>query len=163
MLKISIIGASGTIGKNVAFNLAKNDVIDEIVLYSREHNHEKVIGEVLDIYDALVAENIESMLIPSSDIKDIAGSDIVLVTAGIPKKESSTRLNLAQTNSKIIKKYSIDIAKYAPNSIILIVTNPVDVMTSIALEYSGFEKTKVIGLGNHLDSLRLKTILAKHF
>ncbi|MBE6485322.1 MAG: malate dehydrogenase [Methanosphaera stadtmanae] len=162
-MKISIIGASGTIGKNVAFNLTKNEVIDEIVLYSRRHNYEKIIGEVLDIYDALVAENIDSTLIPTSNIEDISGSDIVLLTAGVPRKKSSTRLNLAQTNSKIIKKYSQYIAKYAPNSIILVVTNPVDVMTSIALEYSGFEKTKVIGLGNHLDSLRLKTILAKHF
>lgn len=163
MVKITIMGASGTIGKNVAFNLAKEDVIDEIVLYSREHNHEKVAGEVLDMYDALVAEDIESTLIPSSNIGDIKDSDIVLITAGVPRKDSTTRLSLARTNSKIIKKYSQYVSEYAPNSILLIVTNPVDVMTSIALKYSGFEKNKVIGLGNHLDSLRLKTILAKHF
>lgn len=163
MVKISIIGASGTVGKNVAFNLAKEDMIDEIVLYSREHSHERVAGEVLDMYDALVAENVECSLTPSSRIEDIAGSDIVLITAGVPRKESSTRLDLAKTNSEIIKSYSQYVSRYAPDSILLIVTNPVDVMTSIALEYSGFDKGRVIGLGNHLDSLRLKTILSKHF
>jgi len=93
----------------------------------------------------------------------MVGSDIVLITAGVSRKNNMTRLDLAQINSKIIKNYSQNIAEYAPNSIILVVTNPVDVMTTIALEYSGFDKTKVIGLGNHLDSLRLKNLLAKHF
>lgn len=163
MVKISIIGASGTIGKNVAFTLAREDVIDEIVMYSRESSHNRVKGEVLDMYDALAAEDIESVLTASSDIEDIAGSKIVLITSGIPRKDGYSRLDLAVPNAKIIRGYAQDIAKYAPDSIILIVTNPVDVMTSIALKYSGFEKTRVIGLGNHLDSLRLKTILAKHF
>jgi len=163
MVKISIIGASGTIGKNVAFTLAREDVIDEIVMYSRESSHNRVIGEVLDMYDALAAEDIESVLTASSNIEDIAGSKIVLITSGVPRKDGYTRLDLAVPNAKIIKEYAQSIAKYAPDSIILIVTDPVDVMTSIALKYSGFEKTRVIGLGNHLDSLRLKTILSKHF
>ena len=163
MVKITIIGASGTIGKNVAFTLAKEDVIDEIVMYSRERSHPKVTGEVLDMYDALAAEDIDSVLTPSCNVEDIAGSKIVLITSGVPRKDGYTRLDLAVPNAKIIKEYAQDIAKYAPDSIILIVTNPVDVMTSIALEYSGFEKNRVIGLGNHLDSLRLKTILSRHF
>ena len=163
MVKVTIIGASGTVGKNVAFQLAKETVIDEIILFSREKSHQKVCGEVTDMYDALAAENIDSRLIPTYNIEDIIDSDIVLITAGVSRKNNMTRLDLAQINSKIIKNYSQKIAKYAPNSIILIVTNPVDVMTTIALEYSGFEKTKVIGLGNHLDSLRLKNLLAKHF
>lgn len=163
MVKITIMGASGTIGKNVAFTLAREDVIDEIVMYSRESSHDKVTGEVLDMYDALAAEDIDSVLTASSNIEDIADSKIVLITSGVPRKDGYTRLDLAIPNAKIIKEYAQDIAKYAPDSIILIVTNPVDVMTSIALKYSGFEKTRVIGLGNHLDSLRLKTILSKHF
>lgn len=163
MVKITIIGASGTIGKNVAFTLAKEDVIDEIVMYSRKKSHAKVTGEVLDMYDALAAEDIDSVLTPSCNVEDIADSKVVLITSGVPRKDGSTRLDLAAPNAKIIKGYAQDIAKYAPDAVILIVTNPVDVMTSIALEYSGFDKSRVIGLGNHLDSLRLKTILAKHF
>ena len=163
LVKITIMGASGTIGKNVAFTLANEKVIDEIVMYSRENSHERVTGEVLDMYDALAAENIDSVLTPSCNIEDIAGSKIVLITSGVPRNDGYTRLDLAIPNAKIIKEYVQNIAKYAPDSIILIVTNPVDVMTSIALEYSGFNKERVIGLGNHLDSLRLKTILSKHF
>lgn len=132
-------------------------------MYSRESSHNRVKGEVLDMYDALAAEDIESVLTASSNIEDISDSKIVLITSGVPRKDGYTRLDLAVPNAKIIKDYAQAIAKYAPDSIILIVTNPVDVMTSIALKYSGFEKTRVIGLGNHLDSLRLKTILAKHF
>ena len=90
-------------------------------------------------------------------------SDIVLITAGMARKEGMDRLDLAKPNAKIVHNYGKQIAKYAPDSIILVVTNPVDVMTTIALESSGFDKKKVIGLGNHLDSLRLKMILAKHF
>lgn len=163
MVKVTIIGASGTIGKNVAFNLAKEDVIDEIVLFSRKKSYQKVCGEIADMYDALAAVDIDSRFTPTYNMEDISGSDIVLITAGVPRKKTMTRLDLAKTNSRIIKSYSEDIARYAPNSIILIVTNPVDVMTTIALEYSGFDKNKVIGLGNHLDSLRLKTLLSKHF
>lgn len=163
MVKITIMGASGTIGKNVAFTLAKEDNIDEIVLFTRKSSYEKITGEILDMYDALAAEDIDCILTPSSDFADLEGSSIVLISSGIPRKEGMSRLELAIPNAKIIKEYSEKIAEYAPESVILIVTNPVDVMTTIALEASGFDKRKVIGLGNHLDSLRLKTILAQTF
>jgi malate dehydrogenase len=103
------------------------------------------------------------ILTPSYDYEDIRGSEIVLITSGTPRKEGMNRLDLAIPNAKIVEEYAKNIAIYAPDSIILIVTNPVDVMTTIALEASGFDKSRVIGLGNHLDSLRLKTMLAKHY
>lgn len=115
------------------------------------------------MYDALAAENIRCNLIPSNNYEDMKDSDIVLISAGIPRKEGMDRLDLAKPNAEIVHNYGKQIAKYAPNSIIIIATNPVDVMTTIALEASGFDKNKVIGIGNHLDSLRLKMILAKHF
>lgn len=163
MVKITIFGASGTIGKNVAFQLAKEDQIHEIVMFSRPSSNDKVKGEISDMYDALSADNIDVVLTPSCDYEDIEGSSIVLITSGTPRKEGMSRLDLAIPNANIVKEYSKNIAKYAPDSIILIVTNPVDVMTTIALEASGFDKKRVIGLGNHLDSLRLKTIISKHF
>ena len=163
MVKITIIGASGTIGKNVAFTLAKEDQIHEIVMFSRKSSNERVKGEIRDMYDALSADNIDVTLTPSYDFEDIRGSEIVLITSGTPRKQGMSRLDLAIPNAKIIENYAKNIAVYAPDSIILIVTNPVDVMTSIALEASGFDKNRVIGLGNHLDSLRLKTMLAKHY
>ena len=161
MAKVSILGATGVIGKNVAFTLARADTVDEIVLFAKESSIEKAKGESFDMYDALAAEDIDCKLTPSSQFSDIANSDIVLITAGAPRKEGMKRLDLAIPNAEIVRDYAEKIAVHAPDSIILIATNPVDVMTTIALEASGFDKTKVIGIGNHLDSLRLKTYFSK--
>lgn len=161
MVKVSILGSTGIIGKNVAFTLARADTVDEIVLYARSQSIEKAKGETYDMYDALAAEDIDCRLTPSSDFNDISGSDIVLITAGIPRQEGMNRRDLAIPNAKIVRAYAKQIAIHAPDCIILIATNPVDVMTSVALEYSGFDKNKVIGIGNHLDSLRLKTYFSR--
>ena len=92
---------------------------------------------------------------------DIAGSHIVLIAAGIHREKGMNRLDLAVPNAKIVTYYSKKIAEYSPDSIILVATNPVDVMTTIALKASGFKKNKVIGVGNHLDSLRLKNYFSR--
>ena len=161
MVKVSILGATGVIGKNVAFTLARADTVDEIVLFSRPESIDKAKGESYDMYDALAAEDIDCKLSPSSDYNDISGSDIVLITAGTPRQEGMSRMDLAIPNAQIVKNYAENIAAYAPDSIILIATNPFDVMTTIALEASGFKKSKVIGIGNHLDSLRLKAYFSR--
>lgn len=161
MVKVSILGSTGVIGKNVAFALARADTVDEIVMFARSQSLDKAKGETFDMYDALAAEDIDCKLTPSSDFKDIAGSSIVLITAGIPRQEGMNRRDLAIPNAKIIKKYAEQIAIHAPDSIILIATNPVDVMTTVALKYSGFDRKNVIGIGNHLDSLRLKAYFSK--
>lgn len=161
MVKVSILGATGVIGKNVAFTLARADTVDEIVLFSRPESVDKAKGETFDMYDALAAEDIDCLLTPSCDYNDIKDSEIILITAGTPRKEGMKRLDLAIPNAKIVRDYAKKISVYAPDSIILIATNPVDVMTTIALEASGFDKRKVIGIGNHLDSLRLKAYISR--
>ena len=161
MVKVSILGSTGVIGKNVAFTLARTDTVDEIVLFARESSVDKAKGETFDMYDALAAEDIDCKLNPTSNFEDIKNSAIVLITSGIPRKEGMKRLDLAVPNAEIVWNYSKEIAKYAPDSIILIATNPVDVMTTVALKASGFKKSKVIGIGNHLDSLRLKNYFSR--
>ncbi|WP_296890326.1 malate dehydrogenase [uncultured Methanobrevibacter sp.] len=161
MVKVSILGATGVIGKNVAFTLARADTVDEIVLFAREGSIDKAKGESFDMYDALAAEDIDCKLTPSTYYDDIKNSSIVLITAGTPRKEGMTRMDLAIPNAEIVRNYAEKIAVHAPDSIILIATNPVDVMTTVALEASGFDKTRVIGIGNHLDSLRLKTYFSR--
>ncbi len=161
MVKVSILGSTGTIGKNVAFTLAKEETVDEIVMLSRPESFDKVKGETYDMYDALAARDIDCKLIPSYNFEDIKGSAVVLIAAGIHREPGMNRLDLAVPNAKIVSNYSKQIAKYAPDSIILVATNPVDVMTTIALEASGFSKKKVIGVGNHLDSLRLKNYFSR--
>lgn len=157
MVKVSIMGSTGVIGKNVAFTLARADTVDEIVMFARPQSFEKAKGETFDMYDALAAEDIDCRLTPTSDYEDLKDSAIVLISSGIPRQEGMNRRDLAIPNAKIVEEYAKEIAKHAPDSIILVVTNPVDIMTTVVLKASGFKKTRVIGIGNHLDSLRLKT------
>lgn len=161
MVKVSIMGATGVIGKNVAFTLARADTVDEIVLFARPGSVEKAKGESFDMYDALAAEDIDCKLTPSSDFQDLKNSSIVLITAGTPREEGMNRRDLALPNAKIVNNYAKEIAANAPDAIILVATNPVDVMTTVALKASGFDKRRVIGIGNHLDSLRLKAYFSR--
>lgn len=162
MVKVSILGSTGIIGKNVAFTLAREDTVDEIVMFTRPQSVNKAKGETYDMYDALAARDIDCRLTPTSDFEDIRNSNIVLISAGTPRQEGMKRLDLAIPNAEIVSYYSKKIAEYAPDSIILVATNPVDVMTTIALKASGFKKSKVLGVGNHLDSLRLKNYFSRH-
>lgn len=161
MVKVSIMGSTGIIGKNVAFTLARADTVDEIVLFARPESVEKARGESFDMYDALAAEDIDCLLTPTSEYADLKDSAIVLITAGIPREEGMNRRDLAVPNAKIVAEYSHQISIHAPDSIILVATNPVDVMTTVAYKSSGFKKSKVIGIGNHLDSLRLKAYFSR--
>lgn len=149
------------IGKNVAFTLARADTVDEIVMFARPQSFDKAKGETFDMYDALAAEDIDCKLTPTSDFDDIKDSAIVLITAGTPRQEGMNRRDLAVPNAKIVGEYSKQIALHAPDSIILIATNPVDIMTTVALRCSGFDRKRVIGIGSHLDSLRLKTYFSR--
>lgn len=162
-MKVSVIGASGRVGKAAAFCLAEESVVSDMVLLSREKSLDQIQGEALDMKDALAAKDIGVSITPSSNFEDMAGSKIVVITAGVPRTPDMTRMDLAIPNAKIVAQYSKLVAKYAPESIILVITNPVDVMTYVAYKASGFPRNRVIGLGNHLDSLRLKNLFAKQF
>ncbi|MDD1764051.1 MAG: malate dehydrogenase [Methanobacteriaceae archaeon] len=162
-MKVTVLGGSGRVGKAAAFCLAEEDLVDEMVLLSREKSLDKIKGESLDMNDAMAARDIKITIKASCDLKDMHDSRVVVLSAGVPRQEGMSRQDLSRTNSRIVAHYAKQIAKYAPDSIILVVTNPVDVMTYIALKKSGFSKNKVMGLGNHLDSLRLKNLISKHF
>ena len=160
MVKVSIMGSTGIIGKNVAFTLARADTVDEIVFFARPQSVDKAKGETFDMYDALAAEDIDCKLTPTDDFNDLKNSEIVLITAGVHREEGMNRRDLAIPNGEIVE-YAHQISVHAPDSIIMVATNPVDVMTTVAYKASGFKKTKVIGIGNHLDSLRLKAYFSR--
>ena len=162
-MKVSIIGATGRVGRAAAFCLAEENSVNKLVLISREESLCKIQGESLDIYDALAAKGIYVSIKTSCKLEDIEGSSVVVLTAGASRRPGMERADLGVENAKIVAKYSKKIAEIAPDSIILVITNPVDVMTYVALKASGFKKEKVFGLGNHLDSLRFKNYIAKHF
>jgi malate dehydrogenase len=163
LLKVSIIGATGRVGRAAAFCLAEENSVNRLVLIAREESLCKIQGESLDIYDALAAKGIYVSIKTSCELEDIAGSSVVVLAAGASRKPGMEREDLGARNAQIVAEYSKKIAEVAPDSIILVITNPVDVMTYVALKASGFKKNKVFGLGNHLDSLRFKNYIAKHF
>ncbi|MBI5681521.1 MAG: malate dehydrogenase [Methanobacterium sp.] len=162
-MKVSIIGATGRVGRAAAFCLAEENSVGKLVLFAREESLCKIEGESLDIYDALAAKGIYVSIKTTCDLKDIEDSNVVVLSAGISRKAGEEREDLGVQNAKIVAEYAKKVAEIAPDAIILVITNPVDVMTYVALKASGFKKNKVFGLGNHLDSLRFKTYIAKHF
>jgi malate dehydrogenase len=163
MYKVSIIGASGTAGRYAALAISRISNMREVLLFGRPHSQTVLEGIARDLLDSSAAIGIPTKVSWSSNIQDLAGSDIVIITAGSPRKAGEDRFELAYQNAGIIAEYSKNIAQIAPESLIMVVSNPVDIMTSIALEYSGKDRRHVFGLGTHLDSMRLKSLIAEHY
>ncbi|MBW9220781.1 malate dehydrogenase [Methanothermococcus sp. SCGC AD-155-M21] len=164
-MKISIIGASGKIGSAVSFLIAREPSIKHTVLISREKSLNKLEGIKMDMYDALAAESSDAEIevYGDNDLSNaVEGSEITVISAGIPRSDNMSRTDLAKVNAKIIKKYVKDISKTCDTKL-FIVTNPVDIMTQKALFESGYDKNQVFGLGTHLDSMRFKVAIAKYF
>ncbi|WP_162164053.1 L-lactate dehydrogenase [Acholeplasma hippikon] len=156
--KISVIGA-GNVGAATAFSLMMNKVASEIVIY--DIDHKKAEGEALDIYQgtSLVAP----VLVNAGTIEDTKDSDIVIITAGAAQKPGETRLDLVNKNITIYQKLIPEIVAQNPNSILLVVSNPVDILTYITWKISGFPKERVIGSGTVLDTSRFKSSIAREF
>ncbi|MBI5001304.1 MAG: malate dehydrogenase [Euryarchaeota archaeon] len=155
MSKISVIGA-GRLGSTIAFSVAKEQISDELVLLDIIEN--LVIGEGLDIGQTCLCHVTASM-----DYSNISGSDLIIIVAGIARKPDMTREQLLGTNVKIMKSVIEQVHKYAPNSKLLVISNPMDSMTYVALKESGFEKKKVFGMGGVVDSNRFRYFLAREF
>ncbi len=158
MSKISIIGA-GSIGATTAFALLQKGIAREIVI--NDINQEKALGEVLDlIHGSALASPCNVTLGALEDTKD---SDIIIITAGVAQKPGETRLDLVDKNYKIFKSFVPTLAKLSPNAILLVVSNPVDILAYMTYKLSGFPKERVIGSGTVLDTTRLRSLLGKYF
>ena len=158
MSKITVIGA-GSVGATIANDLMVQGIASEIVLI--DINERKAMGEALDIYQG--APFCVPAVVRAGDYEDAEGSDIVVITSGMPRKPGMTRLDLAQTNVNIIKDIAPKIVKAAPNAIYVIVSNPVDILTYVFTKISGLPQRQVIGSGTILDTSRLQSELAKRF
>ena len=158
MSKISIIGA-GSIGATTAFALLQKGVARKIVI--NDINQEKALGEVLDLmHGSSLCRPCNVTLGTLEDTKD---SDIIIITAGSPQKPGETRLDLVDKNYSIFKDFIPKIAKASPDAILLVVSNPVDVLAYMTYKLSGFPKERVIGSGTVLDTARLRSLLGKYF
>ncbi|MGH4120329.1 L-lactate dehydrogenase [Clostridium sp.] len=156
--KISIIGA-GFVGSTTAFALMTSGLASEIVIV--DINKEKAEGEAMDLSHG--APFVKPIDITSGEYSDTKESDIVIITAGIGPKPGDTRLDCISKNLKIYESIVPEIVKYSPDSILLVVSNPVDILTYITYKLSGFPSNRVIGSGTVLDTSRFKYMLSKHF
>ncbi len=157
--KVSVIGAGFT-GATTAFLLAQKELSD-VVLVDIQQLENPTKGKALDMLEASPVQGFDANIIGTSDYADTADSDIVIITAGIARKPGMSRDDLVQTNQKIMKSVTQEIVKYSPNTIILVLTNPVDAMTYTVYKESGFPKSRVIGQSGVLDTARFRTFVAQ--
>lgn len=155
--KVAIIGC-GKVGMSTAYALVLDGEVNELVLYSR--SKDKVIGEKLDLEHGLTfLDHVD--VIATDDYKDLAGTDIVIISAGAAQRPGDTRLDLNDRNKAIMEKIIPEVVENAPDAIILMVTNPVDVLTYHAYNLAGLPKGKVFGTGTVLDTARFRYHLAE--
>ena len=157
MAKVTVIG-SGNVGATCANVLAHKDIVKEVVLLDIQGNMAK--GKALDTWQQAPIDSYSTTLIGTDDYELTANSDIVVITAGIPRKPGMTRDDLVATNAKIVTSVIENIKKYSPNPIIIVVSNPLDVMTYAAYKKAGLDKTRVIGMAGILDTARYRAFLA---
>ncbi|MHA1264637.1 MAG: L-lactate dehydrogenase [Candidatus Helarchaeota archaeon] len=156
--KIAIIGM-GTVGSTFAFSLMVHGLVSEIVLIDK--NYKKAEGEAMDLNHGLPFVN--PTQIWAGDYSDCKNADIIVLTAGVAQKPGESRLALVNRNTKIFKEIVAEVVNYNKSAILLIATNPVDIMTYLTLKLSKFSSTKVIGSGTILDTARLRYLLSTHF
>jgi len=150
--KVSIIGA-GNVGATVAYSLAMKGSCHEIVL--RDRAPEIARGKALDMSQAANAARTHTVVSVAEQASDMADSDVVVITAGSPRKPGMSRDDLLMINADITKQVVADVREHAPDSVIIMVSNPLDVMTYVALKESGFPRERVLGMAGILDSARM--------
>lgn len=157
--KIAVIGAGFT-GATTALLLAQKELGD-IVLLDVPNMENPTKGKALDMLEASPVQKFDANIVGTSDFIDIQGADLVIMTAGIPRKPGMSRDDLVLTNSQIMKAISEQVARYAPHSYILVLSNPVDAMTYVCYKTTGFPKNRIIGQSGVLDTARFNTFVAR--
>lgn len=156
--KVSIIGA-GFVGATTAYALMNSGVATEICLF--DINMDKAMGEVMDLVHG--TSFVKPVSIYAGSIEETKNSDIVIITAGAAQKEGETRLDLIEKNYNIFKSFIPQVAAASPNAILLVVSNPCDILAYITYKLSGFPKERVFASGTVLDTSRLKYVIGKYF
>jgi len=157
-MKITVIGA-GYVGGQIADRLVFGKLANKVILI--DTYKDLALAKAEDISHAINIYKLDCKITGTDDFSFCKDSNIVVITAGISRKPGMARDNLAKTNKDIITQITKEVVKFAPDSIIIVVTNPVDIMTYFVYHYSGFDKSKVIGMAGVLDSGRLSHIISK--
>ncbi len=154
--KITVIGA-GHVGESTALMLAQKELGDVVLA---DIVPDMPQGKALDLMEMTPLIGIDSNVRGSNDLADIAGSDVVVMTAGLPRKPGMDRMDLITKNAEIVGGVAEGIKKHAPNAIVVVVSNPLDVMTYLMYKTTGFNKKRVVGMAGILDSTRLRAFVA---
>ena len=157
-MKITVVGA-GNVGATAALRIAEKQLAKEVVLIDIVEGVPQ--GKALDMYESGAVGLFDTQVSGSNDYKDSADSDIILITAGLARKPGMTREDLLNKNAAIIKDVTTQVMKYSANPIIIMVSNPLDVMTFVAWSASGLPKERVIGMAGVLDTARYKSFIAE--
>ncbi len=155
--KVTVVG-TGMVGGTVAQLMAQRDYVDVVMIDIVEGMPQ---GKALDLREAGPVLGYDSYLHGTNDYADAEGSDIVVITSGIPRKPGMSRDDLLKTNRGILQSVSSEIAKVAPDAILIVVSNPLDAMCHVALETTGFPRERVIGMAGVLDSARFRSFIAE--
>jgi malate dehydrogenase len=155
--KVTVIGGAGNVGATVARAIAVKELADVVVIDIAD---QKAAGLALDLFEANPIEGSDSRLIGGGDYADAAGSDVVVITSGVPRKPGMSRDDLLQVNYKIMQQVTEQVVKHCPNAIIVPVANPLDAMCQAVYRLSGLPRERVIGMAGVLDSARMRAFIA---
>ncbi|TAF56729.1 MAG: malate dehydrogenase [Sphingobacteriia bacterium] len=159
-MKVTVVGA-GAVGATCADNIARKELCTELVLLDIKEGLAE--GKAQDMMQTAALLGFDTKIVGSTnDYSKTAGSDVVVITSGIPRKPGMTREELIGTNAGIVKGVAENILKFSPDAIIIVISNPMDTMTYLALQATGLPKHRIIGMGGTLDSSRFKYQLSQH-
>lgn len=154
--KISIVGA-GFVGSTCAHWAASKELGDIVLV---DINGDAAKGKALDLFESSPVEGFDSNVVGTSDYSHTKDSDVVVITAGLPRKPGMSRDDLLATNAKIVGDCATQVAKHAPNAVLIVVSNPLDAMCHVAMKASGFPRERVIGMAGVLDGARFRSFIA---
>jgi len=156
--KVTVVGGAGNVGATVARSIAEKGLADVVIIDIAET---KAAGVALDIYETCPIIGSDSRVIGGNDWSAAAGSDVVVITSGKPRKPGMSRDDLVKTNAGIVQSVGEQIKRVAPNAIVLVVSNPLDVMCYVAKKATGFPRERVVGMAGVLDTARYRMFLAE--
>ncbi len=165
-MKVTVVGAGGNVGSTVSMAVAQRDFAKEVVMVDivQEKDGDKIYpskGRALDQWESSPIHQFDTKLTGTVDYEDTAGSDVCVITAGVPRKPGMSRDDLLEINANIVQDVTEKLVKHSPNTIIIVVSNPLDVMAQVALETSGFDSSRVMGMAGILDTARYRSFLAE--
>ena len=161
MAKVSVVGAAGTVGAATAYSLALRDVVDELVLVDIPSQEDTTVGQAADVNHGIAYD--ANTRVKQGGYAETAGSDVVVITAGIPRSPGQTRLDLAEDNAPIMEDIGASLAEYNDDFVTVTTSNPVDLLNRHLYETGDRPRTQVIGFGGRLDSARFRYVLSRRF